>query len=450
MWRVALSLAAAIAVVSPLAVPKGGGLPSGEAAAPPRIISVLGVAQVQGEEVLVDIWVVVPAGEDEGAIIESALTAQGARLAGPQDLQSAQYTTSGLVWDQFFDSNPNNDYVVQNYNPASDPTSGNGEAALTDSEATWTNVATSSFAFQYGGQTSRCPSLVDECPGTQAFDGFNDVGWLVLSGGTTLGVTWYSTSRDEADMALNTAFAWHAGSTSCTNQSGKYDAQTVYLHENGHVVGLSHSDVPAAVMYPTYGGARCQLHQDDISGVSYLYPGGASPTLTPTPTPTPTTTPTPSNTPTPSSTPTATPIADTDGDGCSDSEELGSDATLGGQRDPLNPYDFYDVPVPTAFEGGTMANRDKAVTILGDVLAVAEYSGTTDGGACNAGPDRIQGTGDDRCYDQDNNGDTQKDGRAYDRSVGAVWSDAPNGAITIIEDLLLVLAQTGHSCQAPP
>ena len=42
------------------------------------------------------------------------------------------------------------------------------------------------------------------------------------------------------------------------------------------------------------------------------------------------------------------------------------------------------------------------------------------------------------------------DGLAYDRSAGAVWSDAPNGAITIFADVLLVLAQSGHICQGPP
>src|SRR5215218_7111499 len=57
----------------------------------------------------------------------------------------------------------------------------------------------------YGGGTTRCPSLVQECPGAQFNDPYNDVGWLAL-GGTTLGVTWYTTSDPEADMALNTRF----------------------------------------------------------------------------------------------------------------------------------------------------------------------------------------------------------------------------------------------------
>ncbi|MGB6837050.1 MAG: flexitail domain-containing putative surface protein [Dehalococcoidia bacterium] len=153
-------------------------------------------------------------------------------------------------------------------------------------------------------------------------------------------------------------------------------------------------------------------------------------------------------TPTPTPTPPPTPALDSDGDGCSDVEELGDNPTLGGTRDPLNPWDFYDVPVPTAFNGGTLEDRDKAVSILNDVLAVLEYSGTSDGGLCNSGPDGTPGNADDRCYDQDNNSDGEDDGLLYDRSPGAVWSDAPDGAITINEDVLLVLAQSGQSCQA--
>jgi len=133
--------------------------------------------------------------------------------------------------------------------------------------------------------------------------------------------------------------------------------------------------------------------------------------------------------------------SDTDNDGCADSEELGADPVLGGTRDPLDPYDFYDVPVPTAFNGGTLADRDKAVSIINDVLAVLEYTGTSDGGP----PNSIG-----RQYNQDNNSDGEDDGLLYDRWVGATWSDAPDGAVTVIVDVLLVLAQSGHSCQAPP
>jgi len=143
-------------------------------------------------------------------------------------------------------------------------------------------------------------------------------------------------------------------------------------------------------------------------------------------------------------------VNDTDRDGCADGEELGPNPVLGGTRDPLNPYDFFDVPVPTAFNGGTLENRDKAVSILNDVLGVLEYAGTSDGGDCNGGPDRISGTGDDRCYNQDKNSDGEDDGILYDRSVSGGWSGPPNGAITLIEDVLLALAQANTNCQASP
>ena len=60
--------------------------------------------------------------------------------------------------------------------------------------------------------TTRCPSLVRECPGAQRNDRFNDVGWAQLQNGT-LGVTWSTSGTDEADMAINTRYAWTTGCT---------------------------------------------------------------------------------------------------------------------------------------------------------------------------------------------------------------------------------------------
>ncbi|MCI0850317.1 MAG: PQQ-dependent sugar dehydrogenase, partial [Chloroflexi bacterium] len=54
---------------------------------------------------------------------------------------------------------------------------------------------------------------------------------------------------------------------------------------------------------------------------------------------------------------------DSDGDGCADGRELGPNEVLGGQRDPANPWDFYDV------------NGDRIVNIVDDVLAVAAAFG---------------------------------------------------------------------------
>jgi len=66
-------------------------------------------------------------------------------------------------------------------------------------------------------------------------------------------------------MALNFNFSWVVS-------SGGYDKETVFLHENGHVVGLGHSADSIAVMYAYYGGVQQTLASDDIAGASALYP----------------------------------------------------------------------------------------------------------------------------------------------------------------------------------
>lgn len=220
-----------------------------------RVVAVDGVAKHRSD-LRVEILLVVPAGESARLAGNRALESQGAKRA--PDVQSSGYTLNGLFWDRL--------PVVQNYNPAGEPTP-DAATALGNTYGDWSSVGGSTYRITSGGTTSRCPSLVKGCRGGQRFDGFNDVGWSRLSG-STLGVTWYSTSVDEADMSVNTRYPW---STGCRQVSGAYDLETVYLHENGHVAGLGHSSDPSAVMYPSYQTARCTLAQDDKNGLAALY-----------------------------------------------------------------------------------------------------------------------------------------------------------------------------------
>jgi hypothetical protein len=222
-----------------------------------RLASRFGEANVGGQRVLVHVTVAVPPGADENAVADDALRGQGAR-----PVQAAEFSVNGLVWDQFFDAG--NGLVSQNYNFVGAPLP--ADASLIGSQAVWTQVATSKFAFSYLGTTTRCPSLVKECPEAQVFDGHNDVGWLTISGCCTLAVTWFSTTIDEADMALNLQFPWTTGGSS------GYDVQTVMTHENGHVLGLGHSSAAGAIMQATYAGVQHTLSPDDVRGVTYLYP----------------------------------------------------------------------------------------------------------------------------------------------------------------------------------
>lgn len=230
------------------------------AAAAPRAVSAQGSATVNGRPAVVDVVVAVPQGADANALAAQALAQEGARPFVPAGLGSFGFTTEGWSWGGVS--------PAMNYNGAGEPSAVNGEADVQSAMTTWSGVGTSTFGFGSLGSTGRCPSLVKECPGVQTTDGNNDVGWLSLKGCCTLGVTWYMTVAPyESDTVLNTRFAWSDDAS-----TGTYDAETVFLHELGHTVGLGHSSDPSAVMYPTYHGLDRDLAADDRQGVTYLYP----------------------------------------------------------------------------------------------------------------------------------------------------------------------------------
>ena len=171
-----------------------------------KVIAVDGVAKGNADR-RVEILVHVPEGESASAAADKALEAQGAKKAPPPPVQQNSYSFTGLFWDVL--------PVVQNYNPAGSPQPG-AQTALNNTYGPWSSVSGSNFRIQSGGTTTRCPSLVRECPGAQRNDRANDVGWARLSNGT-LGVTWSTSGTDEADMAINTRYAWVTG---CSAQAG--------------------------------------------------------------------------------------------------------------------------------------------------------------------------------------------------------------------------------------
>jgi hypothetical protein len=110
----------------------------------------------------------------------------------------------------------------------------------------------------------------------------------------------------------------------------------------------------------------------------------------------------------------ATPLADdvdSDLDGCSDYRELGPDHNAGGDRDPFNPNDYYDV------------NHDGAIAIGADILVVAGAFGGV------AGP----------AYVDHKDRGAQLGPFAWNRNN-------PDGSIAIGNDILGVASQFGHAC----
>jgi len=141
---------------------------------------------------------------------------------------------------------------------------------------------------------------------------------------------------------------------------------------------------------------------------------------------------------------------DSDGDGCTDAQEIGDDPKKGGDRNPFFPYDFFDVPVPNVdpIPNGV---RDKAVN-MSDVFYVLFYAGTSPTRGANANgvaynSDKGVDTNGDGIWDIPP--DEIPDGRDYDRSPSWPFSDAPDNGVTMA-DVFTVLAQAGTSCVNPP
>ena len=78
---------------------------------------------------------------------------------------------------------------------------------------------------------------------------------------------------DDADIYTNTRYDY-TSSRESNGCSGEYDIDGIMTHEVGHVIGLGHSTVAGATMYPSV--AACDfgnrtLATDDINGRKDLY-----------------------------------------------------------------------------------------------------------------------------------------------------------------------------------
>jgi predicted Zn-dependent protease len=78
---------------------------------------------------------------------------------------------------------------------------------------------------------------------------------------------------DDADIYTNTKYNY-TSSRETDGCSGEYDIDGIMTHEVGHVIGLGHSSVSGATMYPSVSACNFNnrtLEADDIAGKNDLY-----------------------------------------------------------------------------------------------------------------------------------------------------------------------------------
>jgi hypothetical protein len=150
---------------------------------------------------------------------------------------------------------------------------------------TWEDVPSASVRFQFASFTSALP-LEDDDTSTLGFVSRPDLDRVLAS--TNFFVDTRTGEILESDIFFNSDFAW---SVAENGEAGRFDVESIVLHEAGHFLGLSHSAIgetepragggrrvlgAGAVMFPIafFPGnvAGRVLTPDDIAGVSDIYP----------------------------------------------------------------------------------------------------------------------------------------------------------------------------------
>jgi len=78
---------------------------------------------------------------------------------------------------------------------------------------------------------------------------------------------------DDADVYTNTKYSY-TSSNENDGCSGEYDIDGIMVHEVGHVIGLGHTSVVGATMYPSVSSCNFNnrtLESDDLAGKNDLY-----------------------------------------------------------------------------------------------------------------------------------------------------------------------------------
>ena len=142
-------------------------------------------------------------------------------------------------------------------------------AALQAGMDVWNTQSGTSFRYQYGGTANDTAT---------AYDNRNVVIFRNASNGGAVASTysWWSGSQmlDSDIVFWDGAYTFFTGDAGC---SGGLYIEDIAAHELGHALGLNHSEVGDATMYPSVSWCSLALRSlaaDDIAGAKALYPSG--------------------------------------------------------------------------------------------------------------------------------------------------------------------------------
>lgn len=158
-------------------------------------------------------------------------------------------------------------------------------AAIDRAFTTWSSAPRTSVRAEFVGFTAASPGDEDGIS-TLGFENRPDLDRVL--GATTYLIDSVTGEIFEADIFFNTAFPWSVASE---GQSGRFDLESIAVHEIGHLLGLGHSAIgetelveaggrrviaAESVMFPISFSPGITsdrtLKADDIAGVGDLYP----------------------------------------------------------------------------------------------------------------------------------------------------------------------------------
>lgn len=149
-------------------------------------------------------------------------------------------------------------------------TDGSHLTAIRNAFLAWQNVTTATVSFIDGGTTS-----ATNANGTDGITlvSFRDTTNALPPGAIAVTLNQFDAATGQildSDILFSTSEPF-----STTGEAGKFDIQSISVHEVGHLCGLDHILMMSSVMYPfTAPGDRNKvaLTADDVAGVSTIYP----------------------------------------------------------------------------------------------------------------------------------------------------------------------------------